>query len=91
VTRNKGLSGNLKNTEEEVLTLNQEENNTQDTPLTKKNENMKKTRISPPPAIPTKNRFEVLQAQDPIYHSARITHNQLQQMNHEYKIRSWKS
>jgi hypothetical protein len=60
--RNKGLSGNLKNTEE-VLSLNQEENNTQDA-TDEKNANMKKTRSSPPPAIPTKKRFEVLQPQE---------------------------
>jgi hypothetical protein len=61
--RNKGLSGNLENTEEEVLSLNQEENNTQDAAV-EKNEDMNKTRSSPPPAIPTKNRFKVLQPQE---------------------------
>jgi hypothetical protein len=63
VTRNKGLSGNLENIEEEVLSLNQEENNTQDATV-EKNKNMKKTRSFPPPAILTKNRFEVLQPQE---------------------------
>jgi hypothetical protein len=63
VTRTKGLAGKLENTEEEDLSLNQEENNIQDATV-EKNENMKETRSSPPPAIPTKNRFEVLQPQE---------------------------
>jgi hypothetical protein len=63
VTKTKGLAGKLENTEEEDLSLNQEENNIQDATV-EKNENMKETRSSPPPAIPTKNRFKVLQPQE---------------------------